>query len=103
MKEINNITRILDDIINGVYFEKAHFAYYKRIFRNFLDSNLSSLRGDLYETGDMRRITKVEKDGVVTVDYAIYVEERHGNEIFSFSEREIDFIENLIAEDLENL
>jgi hypothetical protein len=103
MKEINNITKILDDIVKGVYFEKVNSVYHKRIFNNLLDSSLSSLKTDLRETGDMRRVTKVEKDGVVTVDYAIYVEERHGNEIFSFSEREIDFIENLIAENIENL
>jgi hypothetical protein len=49
----------------------------------------------------LRKNTKVEEDGVVTMDYMLHVEKKLGADIVSFTEEELALIEEALAEEME--
>ena len=76
--------------------------YKKRIFVDNLDAEGNTLLSDMKETGVLKNVTSVEEDGVITMDYSLFIEKKKDKDIFSFSDNEIKEIEKLLADEIGN-
>ena len=92
---------IMDSKLPAGVLRKLNPEYWRRLFVLNKDSSSNKLRTDLYETGVLRRNTKVTEDGVITMDYILYVESKLGVDIVSFTEEELELIEEALAKEME--
>jgi len=104
---ISKIRKVVENPTASIKISALNNMVHTRIFTQLLDVDERRLDNidetPLFESGETIRTTQVRDDGMWVVEYYSNIEKAYGTTIFDLTERELDEIGKLIADEIDRL